>query len=87
MTKKKIKYSDEALGEIKLVKDFLPSPEDLVKKEETVKVTLMLSRDSVDFFKKEAQEHHTQYQKMIRSLVDIYAQTYAANKEEQRKYG
>ena len=84
MKKKKIKYSDEALGEIKLVRDFLPSPDALVKKEETIKVTLMLTKDSVEFFKKEAEEQHTQYQKMIRSLIDIYAQTYASNQDKRR---
>ncbi len=52
--KKKIKYSDEKIGEVEIVKDFLPKPEDLVFKEDTVKVTLNLSRSSVEFFKKVA---------------------------------
>jgi len=37
----KIKYTDEPLGEPKVVPDFLPAPEDLVFKEEGVKVTLV----------------------------------------------
>jgi predicted DNA binding CopG/RHH family protein len=60
------------MGEIRLIKDFLPPPSELVYKEDTVKVTLGLSRRSVDFFKKEAKKHETQYQKMIRRLLDLY---------------
>jgi len=71
--KQKIKYTDEPMGEVKIVSDFLPSPEELVLKDETVKVTIALSKVSVDFFKKEAKKHNTQYQKMIRRLLDEYA--------------
>ncbi len=72
-TGKKIKYTDEPLGEVRIIDDFLPSPEQLVFKENNVKVTITLSKTSIDFFKKEAKKHHTQYQKMIRRLLDIYA--------------
>ena len=71
--KKKIKYTDEPMGEVRVVTDFLPSPEELAFKEETVKITISLSKTSIDFFKKEAERHHTQYQKMIRRLLDEYA--------------
>lgn len=74
--KSKIKYTEEPLGEIRIIDDFLPHPDDLIFKEETVKVTLTLSKSSVEFFKEEAQKHHTQYQKMIRRLLDIYADHY-----------
>jgi hypothetical protein len=68
----KIKYTDEPMGPLKVVSDFLPAPEELVFKEDTVKVTIALSRESVEFFKYEAEKHHTQYQKMIRRLLDAY---------------
>ncbi|MBN1836878.1 MAG: hypothetical protein JW820_13570 [Spirochaetales bacterium] len=55
-----------------MINDFLPPPSELVFKEDTVKVTLGLSRRSVDFFKKQAKKHGTQYQKMIRRLLDLY---------------
>jgi len=55
-----------------LVDDFLPSPEELVLKDETIKVTISLSKASVDFVKKEAKKYNTQYQKMIRRLLDEY---------------
>lgn len=74
--KKKISYSDEPLGEVKVVKDFLPPPERLVLKEEGVKVTMTLSKSSVDYFKKAAKQYRTPYQKMIRNLIDAYAARY-----------
>ena len=58
---------------IRVIPDFLPSPEELVLKDETIKVTISLSKMSVDFFKKEAKKYNTQYQKMIRRLLDDYA--------------
>jgi len=70
--RKATKYTDEPLGEIRVINDFLPPPSELVFKEDTVKVTLGLSRRSVDFFKKQAKKHDTQYQKMIRRLLDLY---------------
>ena len=75
-TRNKIKYTDEPVGEVRIIDDFLPSPEQLVFKEDTIKVTITLSKASIDFFKKEAKKHHTQYQKMIRRLLDIYAEQY-----------
>ena len=69
---KKIKYTDEPLGKFRVVDDFLPSPKDLVFKEENVKITISLSKSSIEFFKKEARKNHTQYQRMIRRLLDHY---------------
>ena len=70
--KKKIKYTDEPMDNVKVIADFLPSPEELAFKEETVKVTISLSKTSVEFFKEVASNHHTPYQKMIRRLLDEY---------------
>ena len=72
--KQKIKYTDEPLGKVRVITDFLPSPAELAFKEETVKVTLALTKSSLDFFKHKAKNHNTQYQKMIHSSVDNYAQ-------------
>jgi len=68
----KIKYTDEPLGKVQVVTDFLPSPTELAFREEGVKVTLALSKKSVEFFKSEASKHRTQYQRMIRRLLDAY---------------
>ena len=60
------------MNNVEVIADFLPSPEELAFKEETVKITIALSKRCVDFFKQEAESHRTQYQKMIRRLVDEY---------------
>lgn len=70
--KTKIRYTDEPIGKVRVLSDFLPSPEELALKDETVKVTISLSKTSVDFFKREAKKYNTQYQKMIRRLLDEY---------------
>jgi len=74
----KIRYTDEPIGKTQVVTDFLPSPADLAFREEGVKVTLALSKKSVNFFKSEAAKHRTQYQRMIRRLLDGYVDAQAA---------
>ena len=59
--------------ELEVVEDFLPPPEELVPKADTVKVTIGLNKSTVEFFKTQARQNHTQYQKMIRRLLDLYA--------------
>ncbi len=68
--------TDEPI-EAHVIQDFLPPPEELAFREEGVKVTLALSKKSVDFFKAEAGKHHTQYQRMIRKLIDSYVDAYS----------
>lgn len=72
----KTAYTEEPIGELRVVKDFLPSPDQLVLKEDNVKVTISLKKSSIDFFKEQAKEHRTSYQKMIREVVDWYASHY-----------
>ncbi len=74
--KNKIKYADEPMGKLRIVKDFLPPPDQLVLREENVKITISLNKSSVEFFKKEAQKHRTSYQRMIRRVIDFYASQY-----------
>jgi predicted DNA binding CopG/RHH family protein len=71
---KKIKYTNEPLMMGERVADFLPPPSRLVKKEQTVKVTLDLTKKSVAFFKHQAAKQSVPYQRMLRSLIDIYAE-------------
>jgi len=73
MKKTEQKYSDGPIEEIRRVKDFLPDPSELVLKDETIKITLLLTKTSVDFFKNQAKLHNTKYQRMIRKLIDEYA--------------
>ena len=69
---KEIQYTDGPIGKIKIIKDFLPPPHELKFRTENKKVTIALSTRSIEYFKSEAKAHHTQYQKMIRQLLDEY---------------
>jgi len=64
------------MGDLRVVKDFLPPPDQLVLKDENVKITISLKKSSIDFFKREAQKHRTSYQRMIRELIDWYTSHY-----------
>ncbi|MCC5863475.1 MAG: hypothetical protein JJT93_16380 [Gammaproteobacteria bacterium] len=72
---RKIKYRDEPI-QAEVIRDFLPSPEELAVRDDAVKVTISLSRRSVEFFKAAAERNHTSYQRMIRRLLDAYADRY-----------
>ena len=80
MSNRTIKYTAGEIGRVRVIKDFLPRPDDLVPREDNVKVTLSLSRRSLDFFKREAKKHRVPYQRMIRALVDAYAEKQAGVK-------
>lgn len=81
------RYTDEKLGRIEVVDDFLPPPDQLVLKEKGVKVTISLSKRSVDFFKVHAARSRVPYQKMIRNLLDNYADKYAERPLTRRSSG
>jgi hypothetical protein len=74
---RRARYTNEPIGNPKVVRDFLPSPEELAFREEDVKITITLSKKSVDFFKSEAAKADTQYQRMIRRLLDAYVDAHA----------
>lgn len=59
-----------------LIEDYLPAPEQLVFKEENERVTLNLSKNSVQFFKQKSKELGIPYQRMIKRLLDAYARKY-----------
>lgn len=73
----KTRYTNEPLGEYRVVPDFLPPPDQLAFRDEGVKVTIALSKRSVDFFKSHAAKNNTQYQRMIRQLLDAYVDAHA----------
>ncbi len=70
--KTKIKYTEEPMGDARIVKDFLPKPEQLALKEENVKITISLNKSSIEFFKKSQRTAYV-ISKMIRRLIDWYA--------------
>ena len=76
MSKRTIE-ADFPIGKLTRIKDILPPPEKLVVPEETIKVTLLLSKSSVGFFKRKAAQHRTKYQRMLRELVDRYTEQFS----------
>src|SRR5215469_13296812 len=81
MSNRTAKYTTGEIGRIRVAEDFLPAPADLVLREDNVKVTLSLSRRSLDFFKHEARKRRVPYQRMIRALVDTYAERQAGGRK------
>jgi hypothetical protein len=77
MSDRTVRYSAGEIGRVRVVKDFLPPPGELVLAEDNVKVTLSLTRRSIAFFKREAKRRRVPYQRMIRALVDDYAERQA----------
>ncbi|GHU08371.1 CopG family transcriptional regulator [Alphaproteobacteria bacterium] len=77
--KRTVKYTEapecinEALEYGSIIKDFLPPPHQLARREKKEKVTITLSSRSVNLFKNYAQKHGKKYQTMINDLVDSYA--------------
>ena len=71
-------YTDEPIGPLRFIKDFLPPPDQLILKDDGVKVTISLSKRSVDFFKAHAKRSKIPYQRMIRRVLDEYAGHYAS---------
>lgn len=55
----KIRYTDEPMGDVKIVDDFLPTAGQLVLKDDGVKVIISLSKRSVPFSKAEAAKSKT----------------------------
>jgi predicted DNA binding CopG/RHH family protein len=80
--KQKINYTEapkdvsRAITEGEIIADFLPPPEELIRKEPKVKITITLNSGSVDFFKRHAQKNKVKYQTMINEVLDKYVQRY-----------
>ena len=49
MSNRTVRYTAGEIGRLRVIEDFLPPPADLVPREDNVKVTLSLSRRSLDF--------------------------------------
>ena len=74
--KKKIRYTNEPIKMGSRVQDFLPSPAEIALKEKTRRVTINLNEESLLVFKREAKRLGVPYQKLLRTVVDLYSQHY-----------
>ena len=61
------------IGNVTIVKDFLPPVNQLVPRQKTVMITMEFTQESIEFFKREAKRRDSSYQQMICQLVDAYA--------------
>ncbi len=73
--KNKVVYTDgpESLKRAVVTKDIFPSPEDLLLEDVTVRISINLTKSTVDGFKRFAKKHNTKYQRVIRKLLDEFA--------------
>lgn len=72
MKRKKIHYTDEPLGKLQIIPDFLPPPAEMARMRAMVKVTMEFDSESLEYFKKLAKRYGTPYQRIIRKVVDTY---------------
>ncbi len=63
----------EPIGNVTIVKDFLPPVNQLIPRQKTVTITMEFTQESIEFFKREAKRRDSSYQEMICHLVDDYA--------------
>ena len=73
-TKRKNNYSNEPIGKLLKVADFLPPPSELLPK--NVKITLTLDKNTVNFFKSVAKKNNEKYQRMMREVLRGYAKSH-----------
>ncbi len=70
------KALSDAIMDSERIDDFLPEPEKLMKKKEETKITLSLTKESVQFIKTRASKIGVPYQSMIKTIIDRYADYY-----------
>lgn len=63
----------ESLEDPIFVEDFLPSPEELVRKIKKEKITIAIDSDSLGLYKQYAKKHNAKYQSMINGVLSSYA--------------
>ncbi|WP_246837058.1 CopG family transcriptional regulator [Leptospira montravelensis] len=81
--KKKTNYTkspnniSKAINSSIVMEDFLPPPDKLIVKEDNSKVTILLSKKSISFFKDQSKKSGVPYQSMIKRVLDLYADKFA----------
>ena len=77
MKKKTRRISDQPVGKLTAIHDFLPPPEKLLQNEEKMKITITLDAATVRYFKTVASKMGLKYQRMMREVLKGYATRYA----------
>lgn len=68
--------SGEAITTGERIIDFLPPPDQLVKKPLKVKIMISLNQQSVEFFKETAKNNKVIYQTLINDIFDQYVKRF-----------
>lgn len=76
MRKKTARDINKPIGELRVISDFLPPPEKLIPKEETIKITLAVDSKTLRFFKSSASRTGQKYQRIMREVLKSYARKY-----------
>ena len=71
---------EQSLDDATIVSDFLPSPNELVRRTKKEKITISIDKDSLDLYKKYAKKHNTKYQPMINGVLSSYADKFLNTK-------
>ena len=80
-----VRYTDalddinEALEHAVVIKDFLPSPEEFIRRAKK-EITIAIDKHSLELYKAYAKEHDAKYQNLINDVVSSYADKYLLNK-------
>ncbi len=69
---KKVHDPNMPVGKLTRVVDDLPPPSELAKPLQGVRITIIVSKSSVEYFKTNARKYHTKYQRMMREVLDSY---------------
>jgi hypothetical protein len=72
-SRKPFEDQDGPSSRARIISNFLPPPHELFPVEDTLKITLRLDRQSVEFYKDRARRHGTKYQRMMREILKRYA--------------
>jgi hypothetical protein len=80
MKKRKFIDDDMPIGPLRIVPDFLPSPEEIALSFKKQKVTILLDQRSVEFFKRQAMQAGAKYQQLMREVLRRYAAHHHSHK-------
>ena len=64
------------LGRIDRAVKNMPNPIGLLPQEKKILISVYLNESTVRFFKKEANRHHSKYQRMMRAVLERYKEAY-----------
>jgi hypothetical protein len=78
--KRKYRYDeDRPSNKARIIKDFLPPPEEIVlPTPENTKITITIDLPSLEFFKSQAKRLRGKYQRMMREVLRRYAQIHSS---------